>query len=153
MTRALLLVHLGAAVLLLGASGHAAIASVQIARGRADKQRLARTYATIVAVVYPIVLGLGALLYPSFGLGVRGPYFDVAAPWASRLFEIKEHVAALTLPLPIVSVAIHRGSPGAGRGARRAHVALAWIVFAAVLLSATTGALLVSIRSVGAASL
>lgn len=144
--KVMLLLHLALAATLAGASGHAAVSAAQVASGRTDKRRLYRTYCAIIAVLYPATLLLGALLYPSFGLHVRAPYLDAQLPWATGLFEIKEHVAALALPLVAAQFAVSRKHAVPKPHALR--VVLAFTLFAVVLLSGIVGALLVSHRSV-----
>ena len=144
--KALLLLHLALAVLLLGSSGHLTISAWQVSRGRREKLRLFATYSRIVIWLYPITVLLGAVIYPAFRVEVRATYFDVALPWATALFEIKEHLVGLALPLTTIPYWIAR-RPNA-TGLDRLRLASSATVFGVVLGSAIIGALLVSYRSI-----
>ena len=62
----------------------------------------------------------GALVYPRYRYFVRGLYLDRYAPWASNLFDFKENLATLGLPLAIGAFVLAREllptSPAAPRG-------------------------------------
>lgn len=60
---------------------------------------LLRRYARWVFWGY-LAAGLsGAVLYPRYRYYIRGLYLDRYAPWASNLFDLKENLATLGLPL------------------------------------------------------
>jgi hypothetical protein len=83
---------------LVGASTHHAVIAVGYLRGSFEV-RLARIYAATVAVAWLVTFVLGVLAYPTFRYGVRARYLDRYEPWASNLFDIEEHCAALGLPV------------------------------------------------------
>ena len=141
--KVLLLIHLGLAMVLLGASCHAAVAAWQVVLGRAAKLRLYRTYCSILLAVFPLTLALGAIIYPGFSMHVR-PLFDHDLPWATGLFEIKEHMMALLLPLVAVQHACSRGSRPIPPVLQ---ACIASCVFLAILSAAIVGSTLVTFRS------
>lgn len=40
---------------------------------------------------------LGLLIYPTFRVNVRAENFDKVKPWATGLFEVKEHIGSIAL--------------------------------------------------------
>ena len=96
--RVLVLLHAVSAMVLVGASTHATVVTIGTIRGRA-REKLARIYASVVAIAYLTTMIFGALAYPTYRYRVRGLYFDRYAVWASNLFDIKENLATLGLPL------------------------------------------------------
>ena len=50
----------------------------------------------------------GGLVYPRYRYFVRGLYLDRYAPWASNLFDFKENLATLGLPLAIGAFVLAR---------------------------------------------
>ena len=105
MLTSLLVVHGLVAVALLGAITHQ-IASL-FARGVVTDRHFVGRYlgvryerfAWAVVVLYVLVLGLGATLYPSYRVDVRIPFEEMGLGWAIGLFELKEHAGALGLGL------------------------------------------------------
>ncbi len=98
MAKLLVLLHAMAAIVLVGASTHHAIVTVGYLRGR-YRVRLGRIYAAVVAIAYLVTFAIGLLAYPTFRYHVRALFLDRYEPWASNLFDIKENLAALGLPL------------------------------------------------------
>ncbi len=105
--KALVLAHAAAAIVLIGASTHHLLITVGYWRGRYSV-RLGRIYAATVAVTYGITFAFGALVYPTYRYFVRGLYLDRYAPWASNLFDLKENLAALALPMALGAFALSR---------------------------------------------
>lgn len=97
---ALVVMHALAAMVLIGSSTHHALIAIGYLRG-IYKSRLGRLYALVVMISYLVTFVLGASAYPSFRYYTRALYLDRYAPWASNLFDIKEHIASLGLPLVI----------------------------------------------------
>lgn len=100
LTAVLVVVHALAAMVLIGASTHQAIIVFGYLRG-VYKSRLGRIYAATVLVSYLVTFALGAAAYPAFRYHTRALYLDRYQPWASNLFDVKEHFASLGLPLVI----------------------------------------------------
>ncbi len=95
--RAMLLVlHAGAAIVLIGAATHHALQMQHYLRGDFRRVALEKTYAKVVSVAYVITFILGAMVYPSYRVQVRGLYLDRYAPGWSGLFDMKEVYASLT---------------------------------------------------------
>ena len=73
-----------------------------VRRGRHVDVRI-RLHALLLLLAYGSTYGLGTLFYPTFRVRVRAEYLDRAYPWATGLFEIKEHAASIAL-LPVVAI-------------------------------------------------
>lgn len=95
----LLILHSLMAILLLGSITHNVLLTVPYLWGRYKKVRLEKLYVKVVLVAYTLTFALGAILYPNYRYHVRDLYFDKHMPWASHLFDIKEHWAGIGLGL------------------------------------------------------
>lgn len=104
----LLLAHLFATFVLVGAMSHHLISIVRYTRGKFGRERQELKFARITLWSYVSVYVLGALIYPAFRVYMRRDFFDAQLPWATGLFEVKEHWGALALALFIVCVAIRK---------------------------------------------
>lgn len=104
----LLLLHAVLAIVLGGSSVHQAVLAVQVLRGRKPRLQLLRIYALVALVAYLGASLLGGLLYPRYRYFVRGLYLDRYAPWASNLFDFKENLATLGLPLCVGAFLLSR---------------------------------------------
>jgi hypothetical protein len=130
----LLLVHGLSAVLLWGALTHQALAlwwpGPRSAPGWWGGLRAvhAERYAQAVVVLFISTLALGAILYAPFRVVVRADYMDAQVPWATGLFEIKEHAAAIGLALLPAYLSAWRDESGA-RARRGLTTLLALIVW------------------------
>ncbi|MFT3837881.1 MAG: hypothetical protein QM723_12895 [Myxococcaceae bacterium] len=105
--RPLVLLHGLVAMALLGATTHHALVLVKCLRG-VDALRAARTYAGLTAASYVATLTLGALAYPNYRYWVRGLVLDRYSHWASNLFDMKENIASLGLPMALGALALSR---------------------------------------------
>jgi len=94
----LLLVHLFATFVLVGSMTHNLFCVVDYMRGKFNRQKLEQLYVTVSLWSYIIVYAVGALIYPAFRVRIR-PDFDQDLPWATGLFEVKEHWGAVGLAL------------------------------------------------------
>lgn len=148
--RGLLLLHAGASIVLIGAATHHALMMRHYLAGRFDRERLEKTYAKVVSVAYAVTFALGALLYPSYRVHVRGLHLDRHAPGYANLFDVKEVYASLTL-----TVALGLGAmaltlrPAESRALTRIYAAMSFIVCAVVWLAVIAGLLVTSVRGVG----
>lgn len=104
----LIVLHALLALVLGGSSVHQAVIATQALRGRPLPGRLARLYSLIALGAYVATLVSGALVYPRYRYFVRGLYLDRYAPWASNLFDFKENLATLGLPLAIGAFMVAR---------------------------------------------
>jgi hypothetical protein len=105
--RAIVVLHAVAAMALVGASTHHALVAIGYFQGR-FKVRLGRIYAATSAAAYGLTFALGAMAYPAYRYHVRGLYLDRHAVWASNLFDIKENLASLGLPLALGAFVLSR---------------------------------------------
>ena len=96
---AILLLHLLVTFVLVGAMTHNLLCVVDYARGRFNRQNLEHRYLRWAWWAYLAVYILGALIYPAFRIYVRFHCFDKDFPWATGLFEVKEHWGALGLAI------------------------------------------------------
>lgn len=104
----LLILHALGAIVLAGSSVHHAVIAVQALRGRPPRLRLARLYSLVALCAYLATLLTGGLVYPRYRYFVRGLYLDRYAPWASNLFDFKENLATLGLPLAVGALILAR---------------------------------------------
>lgn len=95
----LLILHALMAILLLGAMTHNVLLAVPYLWKHYKKVGLEKLYVKVAGVAYALTFALGALVYPNYRYHVRDQYFDLQMPWASHLFDIKEHWAAVGLGL------------------------------------------------------
>lgn len=94
----LLLLHAVAGFAAVGATTHHAVYSLLAARGQRRPGPL-RRFGWLAPAAVALQLALGFILYPTYRVRVRAAVFDVQAPLWSQLFDLKEHLAALSLPL------------------------------------------------------
>jgi hypothetical protein len=130
----LLLLHGLSAMLLLGAVTHQALALWLPAWGQqpgwwqALRAVHPEHYVRAIVVLFCLTILLGAINYIPFRVFVRAQYLDSHVPWATGLFEVKEHAAAIGLAVLPAYWAVWREPTGAG--ARRAFTtflaAVAW---------------------------
>jgi hypothetical protein len=106
--KALVLLHAAASILLVGTCTHQVVLTLGGWRGRAYNLRLGRIYAAVVGITYAITFAFGALAYPTYRYWTRGLYLDRYAVWASNLFDIKENLASLALPMALGAWALSR---------------------------------------------
>ena len=101
----ILVLHSLAAVLLLGAITHQALAlwwpTQQRKTGWWQSLRAVHPerYAPAIVTLFCAVVLIGSVAYVPFRSVTRATYLDAHAPWATGLFEIKEHAAAIGLAL------------------------------------------------------
>jgi hypothetical protein len=105
----LLFLHLVSAIVCLATAVHLALRLFQNLRAHRLSMHGIRLHAKIVAPAYLISFVLGAMVYPTFRVRVRHDYFDPQLPWATAMFEMKEHCAALGLlpALLLLYIALH----------------------------------------------
>jgi hypothetical protein len=143
--RELVLVHAIVAFVLVGAVTHHAIVALDMLRG-SFRARLTRVYAKTTAVCYVATMALGALAYPTFRVHARA-YLDADAPWASALFEAKEDVATIALPLVLATWIVARSiDPRQDRRHLPGYVAMVLFSAGAVWFELTSGLLVTMVR-------
>ena len=148
--RVLLLLHAGAAIVLIGAATHHALQMRHYLRGDFRRVALEKTYAKVVSVAYVVTFLLGAMVYPSYRVQVRGLYLDRYAPAYSGLFDMKEVYASLTL-----TVAVGLGAlaftlrPAESPALARVYALMSLLVCAVVWFDVIAGLLITSVRGLG----
>lgn len=95
----LLLVHLFATFVLVGSMTHNLLIVIGYVRGKFGRQKLEWFYVRVSLWAYTIVYVIGMLIYPAYGAHIRHQYFDPQLPWATGLFEVKEHWGAVGLAM------------------------------------------------------
>ena len=108
MYEVLLLGHLVVTFVLVGSLVHDLFCVVGFCRGRFGKSRIQKRYVKVGFWCYVIVYVLGALIYPAYRVYIRGGCFDQGLPWATGLFEVKEHWGALGLAFFVVYYLLRR---------------------------------------------
>jgi hypothetical protein len=93
----LLLLHLIITLVLIGAMSHNLLIVIGYLRGKFNKRKLEWLYVKVSLWAYAIVYVVGAVIYPAFRVYIRGECFDKQIPWATGLFEVKEHWGAMGL--------------------------------------------------------
>jgi hypothetical protein len=148
--RLLLLLHAMGAIVLVGAATHHALSMRAYLAGRFERVALEKRWAKVVSASYVVTFALGALLYPSYRVHVRGAHLDREAPFWSGLFDVKEVYASLTL-----TVALGLGAlaftlrPAEERALARVYAVMSLVVCAVVWLDVIAGILVTSVRGLG----
>ena len=101
----LVVIHALSAVVLCGASVHQSGAGDAAAAERAVRGRLLRVYSVTTLLSYLATVTGGALLYPRYRVVIQALFLDQNAPWAANLFDFKENLATLGLPLAVGAAA------------------------------------------------
>lgn len=148
--RLLLVLHGGASVVLIGSSTHHALQMRHYLRGRFSRQPAERTQAVIVSASYVATFILGALLYPTYRVHVRGYYLDRYAPGYANLFDVKEVYASLTLVVAVaLGVLALNLRPADNRTMVRIYAAMSFIICAVTWFNVVSGLLITSVRGIG----
>lgn len=71
----------------------------------------ANRFANAVAVLYLLTFALGAYIYPTYVLDVKGAVADYGMPKTIGVFQLKEHIAVIGLGLLPVYWHFWRGVP------------------------------------------
>jgi amino acid transporter len=95
----LLLVHLFVTFVLVGSMTHGLLIVIDYLRGKFNRQKLEWLYVRVALWSYVIVYVIGALIYPAYRIYIRHNYFDPQLPWATGLFEAKEHWAVVGMAM------------------------------------------------------
>lgn len=104
----LVVVHTLSSIVLCGASVHQAVLAIQLLRRRKVRLSLLATYGWTTLLSYLSTMIAGVLLYPRYRILIRAVFLDRYAPWASNLFDFKENLATLGLPLSVGALLIAR---------------------------------------------
>lgn len=136
-----LVVHALGAAALLGSAAHVAVMSLR--SGRSAPTATNGRHASWLAGLLLFTTLTGMLLYPHFRVNVRAAFLDEQAPWATRLFELKEHLAVFVLPLSLSFWALSRQ-----RAAPRVREWMAISLALAVSFLFVAGVLIANVRGV-----
>lgn len=146
--KALLLLHFVGAVVLAGSSVHLALRMPALLRGRSNP-RLERIYGRVVAAAYGLTYLLGAVLYPTYRVHVRAVFLDRHHPMVSNLFDVKENLATIALPLALTLGALGgRLADDADRRLRPIYATMSAFVAAVVVFDVLSGVYIASVRAV-----
>ena len=104
----LLLAHLFVTFVLVGSLTHDLLVVIKYVRGKFGRKKLELYYCKVALWSYVIVYVLGALISPAFRIYMRAEYFEPHLPWATGLFELKEHWGALGMALFFVYYYLRR---------------------------------------------
>lgn len=148
--RALLVLHMGGSIVLIGAATHHALQMRHYLRGRFKRVELEKTYARVVAAAYILTFVVGAALYPTYRVHARGYYLDRYAPFFAGLFDVKEVFASLALIVAAGLGALASTlKPAEEKWFLPVYAAMSFIVCGVVWLNVIAGVLIVSIRGPG----
>jgi hypothetical protein len=148
--RPLLLLHAVVGMAGVGACTHLVIVAWRLRRSPEPRLGgLARLYAQVIGATYAAAFAFGLMLYPHYRYHVRGLYLDRYEPWASNLFDIKENVAALGVPLALALFFVGRRlRPEEDRALLGWLLYLAIALWASALTASLLGLLVTSVRGV-----
>jgi hypothetical protein len=65
-------------------------------------------WSRLTSLIFIVTFAIGSFIYPTYRVLVRRDYLDAHAPWAVNLFDIKEDLVLLGLPLAISMFALSR---------------------------------------------
>jgi hypothetical protein len=148
--RVLALLHMAGSVVLLGACTHHALLMRHYLRGRLERAPLEKTYAKVLCVAYAATFAIGALLYPTYRVHVRGYHLDRFAPAYARFFDVKETFASLALFVVLgLGALAYAWRPREEPHLAKVVAGMSFVVCAVVWLNAIVGVLVVSVRGVG----
>lgn len=141
-----LVLHAVSAGVLTGSITHLAIVLLRARQGRGNP-RLLRLYPSVALGAWAVTFALGAVIYPTYRVRVRGAFLDALHPRLSVLFDVKENVAVMVFPLLLaVWITTRAAKPGDPPGT--VATTSGWLSAAAVWFNLLTGLLVTSVRSV-----
>lgn len=154
--RAQLLVHGLLGLALLASAIHHSTACLPWLWGAPGRPRLAALHAWIVPALACAAFALGLWLYPTYKAEVRLGALEIprsagglGMPWVAKLFDLKEHLAALALSAAIALGMLGRAlGPAHVRGHRGLVVGLSIFVSVAIACVAVIGMYVVAVRAV-----
>jgi hypothetical protein len=104
------------------------------------------------SAAYVLTWALGLLIYPVFRVKVRAAYFDPQIPWATGLFEVKEHVGSLglfaALALVLLTPLLQAKEKETEKSVKKLYLTLLILVFLITVFKAGTGFFLRGLKSV-----
>jgi hypothetical protein len=148
----LLIIHGILAVLLLGAVTHQAIAAAWPATKRAPgffnslRSVNGMNYTNTIVILFLVTFVIGTIIYPTYRLNVRTVLQEYHLYKPEGMFELKEHLLALSLAILPLYWLIWQRPSGDNRIAR---TAITSIIAVSVWWSFLTGHILNNIRGFG----
>jgi hypothetical protein len=144
----LVLLHAALSIVLVGAATHHSVATYAYLRGRQTARRIG-THAATVGLAYLLTMAMGVLAYPTYRYYVRALYLDRYEPWASNLFDIKENLATIGLPLVMATWWLSRYlGTEEDRPMRFGYALMVALVTAIVWVNVVAGLLVTLVRGV-----
>lgn len=151
-----LLLHGLLGLALLGAAIHHTTSCLPWLWGGAGRPRLAALHAALVPTLCLAAFLLGLWLYPTYRTEVRFGVLELprssgglGMPWVARLFDLKEHLAALALAAALgLGILSTRLGPAATRERPGLTVGLSAFVALAIAASVVIGMYVVAVRAV-----
>jgi hypothetical protein len=110
--RALLLWHAVLGFTAVMSATHHAAHAVLAALEKGTQLRALRRFGLIAPLALVAQAACGLLLYPAYRLRVRAADLELSAPAVVQLFDLKEHLAALSLALVIGAALAGRAPEG-----------------------------------------
>lgn len=148
----LLVAHFAASVVLVGASTHDLVILIGLLRKKvlpATGWKREKFYNKTAFYSYIACFLIGCVLYPAFRYYVRARYFDVDLPWATGLFEIKEHWLSIGMALVAAAYVLRiRMEPAKDKNSLALYTFAVATVWAIVMFAVISSVILVSLRSV-----
>lgn len=152
LARFAIVLHALLALALGGAVTHLALVTLALATGHPKRWRapkFAGLYGQVAGALFVVTFAIGALVYPAYRYKVRGLYLDRYFPWASNLFDMKEVLAALALPMAVTLFVLGRSfSADSSAATKLVFYVYSWIVFGVVAFDIVSGLVIVSVKSV-----
>ena len=150
----LVVTHSLSSIVLCGASVHQAVLAALTWTGRRQRRQLLGIYSVTTLVSYLVTVFVGALLYPRYRIFIRALFLDRQAVWAANLFDLKENLATLGLPLAVGALLLARSlsrddvsSDASGlRLAQHTYLVMATGTALVVLFNVIAGLLCTSVR-------
>ena len=144
----LLVLHFAGAVALIGSSTHLLLQMPALLRGQ-SRVRLERIYGLVVAGSYALTYALGALLYPTYRYHVRALFLDRHHPMVANVFDVKENLATIALPLALALGALGgKLTDPEDAPFRPVYASMSLLVAAVVWFNVISGVVIASYRAV-----
>jgi hypothetical protein len=144
-----LVLHALGGMALTGACTHQVVICWRLWHGKPVPRRLATIYTQVIGWTFALTFVVGLLMYPHYRYHVRGLYLDRQAVWASNLFDMKENLAALGLPLAVALLAMGRGyDPATERKLSPVFAVLSVLLWSLVFFASVSGLLVTSVKGV-----
>ena len=105
----LLLAHLFVTFVLVGAMIHQLLVLFRFTQGQFGRAKQEFRFLKVGFWSYVIIYVVGCVIYPAFRVHIRGALFDATLPWATGLFEVKEHWGAVGLAFFVVCYLLRKG--------------------------------------------